>query len=117
MTLAPETGEVSWSNIGLQWVLFSVKVNSHPSKSQGFSSSWKVVDLEVKSRRVSPAISGCAGSMIEPVWGCLMATSWHPAPRDLFSQGLDPGATCLHAAASHPVDSGPPIFCGNRGGC
>jgi hypothetical protein len=32
-TLAPETGEVSWVSMGLRWVLFLAKVDSHPSKS------------------------------------------------------------------------------------
>jgi hypothetical protein len=47
MILAPETGEVSWDSMGLRRVLFLAKVNSHPSKFQGLSSGWKVVDLRV----------------------------------------------------------------------
>jgi hypothetical protein len=103
--------------MGLRRVLFLAEVDSYPSKSQAFSSGWKAVDLEVKSRGVSPAVSGRASSETEPAGGCLMDTSWRLAPRDLFFRGLDPGATCPHATASRPVGSGPPIFCGNRGGC
>jgi hypothetical protein len=66
MTLAPETGEVSWDSMGLRRVLFLAEVYSRPSKSQGFSSGWKVVDLEVRFRGVSPTISGCASSRTEP---------------------------------------------------
>jgi hypothetical protein len=117
MTLAPETGEVSWDSMGLQWVLFLAEVDSYPSESRGFSFGWKAIHLEVKSRGVLPAVSGHAGSETEPAGGCLMATSWRQAPRDLFSRGLDPGATCPRAAASRPVGSGPPIFCSNRDGC
>jgi hypothetical protein len=58
----PETGEVSWDSMGLQRVLFLAEVDSYPSKSQGFSSGWNMVDLEVKSRGISPAVSGRAGS-------------------------------------------------------
>jgi hypothetical protein len=65
-TLAPKTGEVSWDSMGLRRVLFLAEVYSHPSKSQGFSSGWKVVELEVKFREVSSAILGRAGSQTEP---------------------------------------------------
>jgi hypothetical protein len=40
-TLAPKTGEVSWSNMGLRRVLFLAEVHSHSSKSQGFISGWR----------------------------------------------------------------------------
>jgi hypothetical protein len=116
-TLAPETGEVSWVSMGLRRVLFLAEVNSRPSKSHDPSSGSKVVGLEVESRGVSPAVSGHAGSRTELAGGCLMAASWCPAPRDLFSRGLDLGATCPRAAASRPIGSGTPIFCDNRGGC
>jgi hypothetical protein len=38
MTLAPETGKVSWDSMGLRRVLFLAEVNTRPSKSQGSSS-------------------------------------------------------------------------------
>jgi hypothetical protein len=79
-TLAPQTGEVLWDNIGLRRVLYLAEVNSRPSKSQGFSSGWKVVYVEVKFRGVSSAISGCAGSRTEPAWGCSAVVSRRPAP-------------------------------------
>jgi hypothetical protein len=66
MTLAPKTGEVSWSSMGLQQVLFLTEVNLHSSKSQDLSSGLKVVDLEVKSQGIWPAVSGRAGSRTEP---------------------------------------------------
>jgi hypothetical protein len=75
MTLAPKTGKVSWSSMGLRWVLFLAEVNLHPSKSHRFSFGWKVVDLEVKSRGVSSAVSGRAGFRTELAGGSLMATS------------------------------------------
>jgi hypothetical protein len=89
-TLAPETGEVSWVSVGLRRVLFLVEVNLSPSKSQDPSPGSEVIGFEVKSRGVSPTISGRAGSGTELASGCLMATSWRPAPRDLLSRGLDP---------------------------
>jgi hypothetical protein len=52
--------------MGLWRVLFLSEVYSHLSKSQGFSSGWKVVELEVKFHEVSPAVSGRAGSQTEP---------------------------------------------------
>jgi hypothetical protein len=116
-TLATETGEVSWVSMRLRRVLLLAEVDSRPSKSQDLSSGSEVVVLGVKSHGVSPTVSGRAGSRTEPAGGCLMATSWHPAPRALFSRGLDLGATCPRAAASRPLVSGPPIFCDNRGGC
>jgi hypothetical protein len=48
--------------MGLWRVLFLAKVNSHLSKSQGFSSGWKVVEFEVKFHGILPAVSGHAGS-------------------------------------------------------
>jgi hypothetical protein len=116
-TLAPDTGEVSWVSMGLRWVLFLAEVDLHPSKSQDLLSSLLVADLEVEPHGVLPAISGRAGSRTEPAGGFLMATSWHPAPHDLFSRGLDLGTTCPHAAVSRPIGSGPLIFCDNHGGC
>jgi hypothetical protein len=64
MTLALETGEVSWDSMGLRQVLFLAELNSHPSKSQSLSSNWKVVDLQVEFCGVSPAISGHAGARL-----------------------------------------------------
>jgi hypothetical protein len=75
MTLALETGEVSWVCMGLQRVLFLAEVNSRPSKSQDLSSSLEVIDLEVELRGVLAAVSGRAGSRTEPAGGCLMATN------------------------------------------
>jgi hypothetical protein len=80
-TLAPETGEVSWDSMGLRWVLFLAEVDSHPSKSQDLSSGWKVVDLEVKSWRILPAVSGRTGS--KPSRGCSTAVSQRLAPQNL----------------------------------
>jgi hypothetical protein len=116
-TLAPKTGEVSWVSMGLRQVIFLTEVYLRPSKSQDSSSSSEVVDLEVKLRGVSPAASGRAGSRIEPAGGCRADAYWCPAPWDLPSRGLDQGASCPHVAASHPIGSGPSIFCGNHGRC
>jgi hypothetical protein len=66
MTLAPETGGVSWVCMGLQWVLILAEVSTLPSKSQDSSSDLEVADLELKSRGAPPAISGCAGSKADP---------------------------------------------------
>jgi hypothetical protein len=117
MTLAPKTGKVSWVSMGLQRVLFLTKVSTLPSKSQDSSPGSEVVGLEVKLRGVSPVISGRAGSRTDPAGGCHAAACWCPAPRDLLSRGLDQGTTCPRVAASCPIGSGPPIFCGSRGGC
>jgi hypothetical protein len=65
-TLAPETGEVSWDSMGLRRVLFLAEVDSYPSKSQDLFSRWRVVDPEVKSRGIRPAVSRHAGSRTEP---------------------------------------------------
>jgi hypothetical protein len=48
--------------MGLWQVLFLAEVYSHPLKSQGFSSNWKFVELEVKFHGVSPAVSTRASS-------------------------------------------------------
>jgi hypothetical protein len=117
MTLAPETGEVSWVSMGHRRVPFLAKVNALPSKSQDSSSGSEVVDLEVKSRGVSPAVSGRTGSQTDPAGGCYAAARRCPAPRDLLRWGLDQGATCPCAAASRPIGSGPTIHCGDHGGC
>jgi hypothetical protein len=116
MTLAPKTGEVSWVSMELRQVLFLAEVSTFPSKSQDSSSGSEVVDLEVKSRGVSPAVSGRAGSRTDPAGGCYAAARWCSAPRDSLSRGLDQDATCLCTAASRPMGSGPPIFCGNHDG-
>jgi hypothetical protein len=57
-------------------------------KSQDSSSSLEVVDLEVKFRGVSPAISGCAGSRVDPAGGCHVAASRHVAPWNFFRFGF-----------------------------
>jgi hypothetical protein len=73
MTLAPETGEVSWDSMGLWWVLFLAEVDSYSSESHDLSSGWKAVDLEVKSCRVRQAVSGCASSRTELAGSCSAA--------------------------------------------
>jgi hypothetical protein len=73
MTLAPETGEVLWVSMGLRRVPFLTEVNTLPSKSQDSSSGSEIVGLEVKSRGVSPAVSGRAGSRTDPAGGFHMA--------------------------------------------
>jgi hypothetical protein len=83
MTLAPETGEVSWVSMELRRVLFLAEVDSHSSKFQDLSSGLEVVVLEVKSWRTLPAISGHTGSRTEPALGCSAAASWRLAPRNL----------------------------------
>jgi hypothetical protein len=88
MTLAPETGEVSWVSMGLRRVLFLVEVYSRPSKSQDSSSGSEIVGLEVKLRGASPAVSGRAGSETGPVLGCSIATSQGPAPGNLNRFGV-----------------------------
>jgi hypothetical protein len=113
MTLAPEIGEVSWVSMGLRRVLFLAKVYSRASKSQDSSSSSEIVDLGIKLRGVSPAVSGRAGSRTDPASGRHMAARRCPAPRDLLSRDLDLGATCPRTTASRPINSGPPIFCDN----
>jgi hypothetical protein len=82
-TLAPETGEVSWVSMGLQRVLFLAKVRTLPSKSQDSSSGSEIIDLEVKSRGVSSAVLGRAGSRIDPALRCSATVNRHPAPRNL----------------------------------
>jgi hypothetical protein len=88
MTLAPETGKVSWVSMGLRWVLFLAEVCSFPSKSQDSSSGSEVVDLEVKFRGVSPTVSGRAGSRTDLAGGCHAAASRHMAPRNLYCFGF-----------------------------
>jgi hypothetical protein len=116
-TLAPETGEVSWVSMGIRRVLFLAEVYSRPSKSQDSLPGSEIVGLGVKLRGVSPAVSGRAGSRIDPAGSRRMAARWRPAPRYLPSRGLVLGVTCPCASASCPIGSGPPIFCENRGGC
>jgi hypothetical protein len=61
MTLAPKTGEVSWVSMRLWRVLILAEVNMSPLKSQDSTPGMEVIDLEVKPREVSSAISGHAG--------------------------------------------------------
>jgi hypothetical protein len=99
MTLAPETGEVSWVSMGLQRVLFLAKVSTLSSKSQNSSSGLEVVDLEVKPRGVSPAVSGHAGFGTDPAVSCPAAASRHPAPQNLGHSGnWTHAATGMNAA-------------------
>jgi hypothetical protein len=116
-TLAHEAGEVSWDSMGLRRVLFLSEVNSRPSKSQGFSFGWKVDDLENKFHRVSPAISGRAGSWSEPARAALRPPAGVRLFRIRAPRDLDPNATCLQNAVMRPIGSRPTILCGNSGGC
>jgi hypothetical protein len=59
--------------MGLQRVLFPAKVSTFLTKSQDSFSGSEVVDLEVKSLGVSPAISGCTGAKTDPAGGCYAA--------------------------------------------
>jgi hypothetical protein len=88
-----------------------------PSKSQDPLSGLEVIDLEVKSRGVSSAVSGRTGSKTGPAGDCRAAARRCPAPWDLLPRGLDLGVTCVCAAVSRPIGSGPMILCGNHGGC
>jgi hypothetical protein len=88
MALAPETGEISWVSMGLRWVLFLAEVYSRPSKSQDPLSGSEVVALMAKSRGVSPAILGRAGSRTGLALGCSAAASRCPAPRNLNRFGV-----------------------------
>jgi hypothetical protein len=88
MTLAPETGEVSWVSMGLQWVLFLAEVYPRPSKSQDSLFGSEIIALMAKSRGVSPAVSGRVGSRIDPPLGCSAATSWLLASRNLNHFGV-----------------------------
>jgi hypothetical protein len=83
MTLAPKTGEVSWVSMGLRRVLFLAEVYSHLLKSQDPSSGSEIVAPMAKFRGVLPAVSGRAGSRIDPASGCSAAASRHLAPRNL----------------------------------
>jgi hypothetical protein len=88
MTLAPKTGEVSWVSMGLRRVPFLIEVSTLSSKSQDSSSGLKVVDLEVKSRGVSPTVSGRAGSRVDPAGGRHAGACRHLAPRNLNHFGF-----------------------------
>jgi hypothetical protein len=106
MTLALITGEVSWDSMGLQWILSLAEVNSHTSKSQGFSFGWKVVDLEVKSPGVWPTFSARAGSRTAPAGSCSAAVSRRPALRNLCllkSRPTLPPACTLHRNVPSPA--------------
>jgi hypothetical protein len=83
MTLALETGEVSWVSMGLRRVLFLTEVDSYPSKSQDLSSGSEAIVLEVKSVRTLPVVSRHTGSKTEPAQGYFTAASRHPAPQNL----------------------------------
>jgi hypothetical protein len=98
MTLAPKTGKVSWGSMGLRRVLFLAEIDSYPSKSQDLSFGSNVVDLEVKSRGILPAISGRAGSRTESARGYSTAASRHLAPRNLSLSKF--GATLPLASVS-----------------
>jgi hypothetical protein len=100
MTLALETGEVSWVSMGLRRVLFLAEVSTLLSKSQDSSSGSEVVDLEVKFCRVLSAVSGRAGSRIDPALGYSAAASRLPAPRNLnHFKNWTHAATGLNAGA------------------
>jgi hypothetical protein len=70
MTLAPETGEVSWVCMGLRRVLVLAEVSSLPLKSQDSLSGLKVIGLGAKPHGVPPAISKHAGSKSDPAGDC-----------------------------------------------
>jgi hypothetical protein len=97
--------------------MFLAEVDTLLSKFQDSLSGSEVVDLEVKSRGVSSAVSGRTGSKTDPTGGGYAAARWCLAPRDLLPRGLDQGTTCSCATASRPIGSGPTIFCDNHGGC
>jgi hypothetical protein len=86
MTLAPKTGEVSWVSMGLRRVLFLAEFSTLPSKSQDSSSGSELID--VKSRGVSPAVSGHAGSRTDPAVSCSATASRCPTPRNLGRFGF-----------------------------
>jgi hypothetical protein len=88
MSLAPETGEVSWVCMGLRRVLILTEVSTLPSKSQDSSSGLEVVDLEVWPRGATSAISGRAGSKTDPAGVRHAAASRYAAPRNLCHFGL-----------------------------
>jgi hypothetical protein len=105
MTLAPETGEVSWDSMGLRCVLFLTEVHSHLSKYQGFISDWRIVKF--KNYRASPAVSGCAGSWTEPTQSYLAAASLCQAPWNLSLSKSGPGRQlpACHSEMSHQLQS------------
>jgi hypothetical protein len=74
--------------MGLRQVLFLAEVSTFSSKSQDFSSGSKVVDLEVKSRGVSSAVSGHAGFETDPAVSCFAAVSRCPVPWNLGGFGF-----------------------------
>jgi hypothetical protein len=88
MTLAPETGELSWVSMGLRRVPFHAEVSTLPLESQDSSSGLEVIDLEVKFCRALSAVSGHAGSRIGPALGYSATASRHPAPRNLNRFGF-----------------------------
>jgi hypothetical protein len=88
MTLAPETGEVSWVCMGLRRVLILAKVSTLPSKSLDSSSDLGVGGLEAKPRGAPPAISGCAGSKTDLAGDRRVATSRYAAPWNLCHFGF-----------------------------
>jgi hypothetical protein len=83
--------------MGLQWVLLLAEVDSYPSKSQDLSSGLKVVDLEVKSQRILPTVSGRVGSRTEPARGCSAAASQRLAPWNLSLSKFGPTLLLAYA--------------------
>jgi hypothetical protein len=131
--------------MGLRRVLFLAEVSVLPSKSQDSTSDLVVADLEVKSREVSPAVSGHTDSKTDLAGVRHVATSRYTAPRNLCRFGFRSHATAS-AVLQHPVLSlglqshhhnnllshhmgwtglrqrrvpsvPPTIYCGNRSSC
>jgi hypothetical protein len=109
MTLASETGKVSWVCMGLRRVLILAEVSSLPSKSQDSLFGLKVVVHGAKPHGALPAVSGRAGSKTDPAGGRRAVASRYGARWNLCRFGL-----CSHAAAS-AVRQGLVLSLGLRG--
>jgi hypothetical protein len=116
MTLAPKTGEVSWACMGLRRVLSSPKSCSFPSKSQDPSSGLEVTDLEVRSRGVSSAVSGHAGSNTDPAGDRRAAASRCAAPWNLCRFRSWPHAATSAMLQGPVLSFGPFGLCNDSGG-
>jgi hypothetical protein len=103
--------------MGLRQVLFLAEVLFVSVEVPGFLSGLEVVDPEVKSCGVLPAISGRAGSETDSASDRHAVARRGPAPWDFLPRGLDRCTTCARAVTPRPIGPGPMILCGNRGGC
>jgi hypothetical protein len=95
MTLAPETGEVSWASMGLQRVPLLAEVLLVFVEVPGFWSSLVALIIKAESCGVFPAISRRADSKMRP--------DWRPRASELRVGVLPPGnlrrfKSCSHAA-------------------